>query len=114
MARYRKPYILIPRNLKSGKIVYYYRLPGETVHHSTGKGSKGQAASYVEREVMPNLNQTDQTLGEYIEPFFTWDDCPHVRRLLDENKSITQRYVHDQRKRLEKHITSDHIGLTQK
>lgn len=50
MPRYKEPFTIFPRKLKSGKIVYYYRTytPDgvRTVAHSTGKSNKTQARCY--------------------------------------------------------------------
>ena len=88
MPRYQKDYILIKRKLKSGKTVYYYRLAGEKTHLSTGKDRQWKAAEFVENEILPKLKQSPLTLREYAEPFFQWEQCPHVQRLLNEGKSI--------------------------
>jgi len=53
----------------------------------------------------------DITFGEYAQPFFLWDSCPHIRRLLEERKSITRRYTRNQRIWLEKYILSDEIAV---
>jgi integrase len=46
-------------------------------------------------------------LPRYVEPFFVWDRCPHIRRLREEGKSITRRHAKIQRIRLEKHVLPD-------
>lgn len=48
--------------------------------------------------------QEIQTVASYAQSFFIWDHCPHVQRLLDEGKSITRRYVREQRINLEAHL----------
>jgi len=110
MAHYQKPYILIKRTLKSGKTVYYYRLAGETVHHSTGKERKWQAHEYVENNILPQIRHTDMLLKDYLDPYFIWDKCPHVQRLLEEGKSISPSYEENQRARLTKYILTDSIS----
>lgn len=107
MNYYQKDFILIKRKLKSGRIIYYYRLAGEKTHHSTGKRLKWEAEDYVKKEVLPKLKQS-QTLREYLEPYFT-EKCPHVSRLRDENKSISKTYISDMRTRMEKYIFPDAI-----
>ena len=49
------------------------------------------------------------TLGKYIDPYFVWDKCPHIRRLLTEGKSILPRYAKDQRRRIKMYILGDRI-----
>jgi site-specific recombinase XerD len=50
---------------------------------------------------------TASTFRDYAEPFFLWDKCPHIRRLLDERKSITARHAKNQRRWLERYVFSD-------
>jgi len=49
----------------------------------------------------------DVTLRGVAEPYYVWDRCPHVRRLLDEGKQISRRYVADCRRRLEAYVFTD-------
>lgn len=50
MPRYKEPFTIFPRKLKSGKTIYYYRTytpdGARTVAHSTGKTNKTQARCY--------------------------------------------------------------------
>ncbi len=59
----------------------------------------------LERE---EANLVEGTVREYLEPYFT-DQCPHVARLRDENKPISDSYVHDMRTRMEKYIFPDQL-----
>ncbi len=43
----------------------------------------------------------------YAAPFFIWEKCPHVRRLVDEGKEITRRWCEQQRGWLEKYVIGD-------
>ena len=43
----------------------------------------------------------------YAAPFFIWEKCPHVRRLVDEGKEITRRWADQQRGWLEKYVIGD-------
>jgi integrase len=77
----------------------------ETGYHTTGQTSRRAA----ERWCLAQIRRGKQvggsaTLRQYIEPFFIWDTCPHVRRLTDEGKSITKRYVKEQRRLIDNHI----------
>ena len=109
MARYREKYILLKRPKKSG-YVWYYRLAGEKTAHSTGRTLKYEAVEYVENEVLAYLEgRSKVTLSEYIKPYFVWDECPHIRRLRTEGKSISPRYAKDQRRRIEMYILGDPI-----
>ena len=49
------------------------------------------------------------TLKKYIEPFFIWDRCPHIARLREEGKSISESYATKQRRRMETYLCTDQI-----
>ncbi len=46
----------------------------------------------------------------YAKPFFLWDSCPHVRRLLNEGRSISRYHVKNMRRVLENHVFTDKIA----
>jgi hypothetical protein len=100
----KRPFLL----WKRGK-VWYYKLPDIKHYRSTGHTARRAAENYVvdilnkERASVPCY----YTFHKYAEPFFNWDRCPHIRRLREEGKSITQRHAKIQRQRLQKHILSD-------
>jgi len=95
---------------KRGKY-YYYKLPSEQSFHSTGLTSKVKAEQFVIDLIKMGQSslKIHNTLYEYASLFFIWESCPHVRRLLDENKSITKRHVSIQRGILINHVFSDPI-----
>jgi integrase len=97
--------------LKKRGNYYYYKLPFEKSFHSTGLTSKVKAEQFVIDLIKTGLSplKVHNTLFEYATPYFLWDSCPHVRRLLDENKSITKRHVSIQRGILINHVFSDPI-----
>ena len=99
--------MLFKRPRKKG-YVWYFKLPGEKTGHSTGKTSKREAIDFVEAEVLSRTAQP-VTLGDYLAPFFVWDECPHIRRLRTEGKSISPRYAKDQRRRIENYILGDPV-----
>lgn len=47
-----KLYVLIRRRMQTGKVIWYYRLRGEKVHHSTGQFDRYSAQEWVEREIL--------------------------------------------------------------
>jgi len=49
------------------------------------------------------------TFGAYARRFFLWETCPHVARLQDEGKSITKRYVREQRFNLVNHMLTSEL-----
>lgn len=112
----KRPYLLSKR----GKY-WYYRLADQKTFHSTGQTTRGRAESWIVDkhnlipEPKPPQNSTerpspdDMTLREYIEPFFLWDRCPHVTRLREEGKAISEGYVIKQRRRMETYLCNDRI-----
>ena len=77
MPRYREPYTVFPRKLKSGKTVYYYRTyspNGErTVAHSTGKTNRTQANCYCAELLAKGFlySNASITFGVYAKDFFS-------------------------------------------
>ena len=76
MPRYREPFTVFPRELKSGKTVYYYRTyspNGErTTARSTGKTNKSQARNYCAELIAEGMlfDGTSMTFGTYASEFF--------------------------------------------
>ncbi len=79
MPRYREPFTLFPRKLKSGKSVYYYRTyspDGErTVAHSTGLTNKTLARNYCADLLSKGLlySNAGMCFGVYANGFFDDD-----------------------------------------
>lgn len=93
---------------KRGKF-WHFRLANEKTFHSTGQTIKALAIDFVQQRLR-RPSTTRLTLRQYIEPYFVWDKCPYVRRLLNEGKSITQRYMENRRMLITKHILPDSIA----
>lgn len=105
--RPRKPYLLF-RAKRTGKI-WYYRLGNEphNVSHSTGETDRLKAEAVVAEKAHLQLPQTvhnRMVFSEWIRDFFVWGKCPHAKRLLAENKTITERYCNNQRRLVENYI----------
>jgi len=109
MGRLRKPYCI----RKIGKI-YYYKLPHEKTYHSTGQTYQTKAEKFVIEIVKQNKTSLNRTFKEYANDFFLPEKCPHIRRLKEEKKSIGQRYIKEQRKKLEKYIFIDTVFSNKK
>lgn len=108
MPRQKEPFSLIQRKPSP---YLYFKLAGWKTYKSTGKKTKSDAMVVVQEAIEKETkNLTEQTLGEYLQPYFRWTECPHVRRLREENKSISKEYVEDQRKRMERLILPDPIS----
>ena len=110
----KRPFVLKRRGNR-----WYYKLPDQKTYHSTGQTSRSRAETWVIAKLKLVVEEDQQdnnetagrsvTLLEYIEPFFIWDLCPHVTRLREEGKSISESYVHKQRRRMETYVRSDTI-----
>jgi len=110
----KKPFYL---HLRSG--VWYYRLNRESglvdqderIWHSTGFLDRKDAEDYVfDLLGVRRRNQSEageKSFREYAAPFFIWDECPHIRRVLEETARYTERHARIQRGRLENHLFTD-------
>ncbi len=117
----RKPFYLKKVKRKK-KYTYLYRLnkesgivdSDEAVFHTTGQTSRTAAEAWVydlidKKKTQHGVN-SDLSFRQYAEPYFTWDRCPHARRLREEDKSITRRHVYHQRRWLERYVLTDKIA----
>ena len=95
---------------RKGKKVYYFYFyrDGRRLCKSTGKSLKYEAQQFIDKFIGEG-RLSKITLREYCQDFFLWDTCPHIRRLRDERKTVTQNYAATQRYVLEKHVLSDPI-----
>ena len=59
---------------------------------------------------MRNRKQTKRTLGDCADPFYIWERCPHIERLVSEGKSITHNTAKINRGLLEKYILPSTIA----
>lgn len=94
--------------------VYYYRTRSMTKWKSTGCTLKKDALDYIEAHrndiPKPKKVKPGTTLRQLLEPYYIWDRCPHVQRLRDENKSVTQEHVKACRALIDKKILTDPIA----
>jgi integrase len=76
MPRYKEPFTVFPRKLKSGKTIFYYRTyspDGErTTAHSTGKTNRTQAKNYCADLLAKGLlfSNVGMSFGVYAQGFF--------------------------------------------
>jgi hypothetical protein len=110
----RRPYYLLWR----GEF-WYYRLNRESglvesddhIWHTTGCQNKRDAERFLENLIAGGRYQDtparNQSFYQYATPFFIWDSCPHIRRVLEETGRFTQRHARIQRGRLEKYVFGD-------
>ena len=100
--RHAKPYSLWKRGN-----YYYYRLAKDYNWKSTGRTTEVEAHRFIIEEVLnkpKEESKPDITFRQYAEPFFKWDTCPQVRRLLDKGENITRRHVRNQLSWFEKYV----------
>ena len=108
MPRRQEPFSLVRR---PGSPYWYYKLGPWKTYKSTGKTVKADAIS-VAIEALEKESEVPggPTLRKYAAPFFVWETCPHVKRLVAEGKSITRYHVKDMRRVLENHLFTDAIA----
>ena len=107
------------RSTKSGQFWYasWYE-NGKRIVRPTGikrnpKQKDRARAEAIEAGRRLQTTRAESRAGEetpflsYATPFFIWDQCPHVRRLRDERREITQRWCKHQRRWLERHVIGD-------
>lgn len=109
MAPRKKPE---PFRRKNAKVYYFCYWEGDKrIYKSTGETLKYKAVEFIEDFLgSKDAKLKNITLREYIEPFYDWDRCPHVRRLREENKSITEYHAKNERARITNHILPDPIA----
>lgn len=97
MGRHANPFSLIQRPKKTG--YWYYKLEGWTDYQTTKTKIQADALRVVQKALAEASKgrRDGRTFAEYAAPFFLWDSCPHVQKLLEEGKSITRRHCKMQR-----------------
>ncbi|SIR00487.1 hypothetical protein SAMN05920897_1239 [Alkalispirochaeta americana] len=104
-----KPWSVIDR----GRRYWYYKLRFWQDYESTEipikRNAKGQATNrsdadhYASEQYQRAIlyNKRGLTLREFLDPYFVWDRCPHVKQLVADGNVPTERYIAEQRRRLE-------------
>jgi integrase len=103
-ARMKRPYLL----WKRGR-VWYYKVPEGKHYLSTGQSTRRAAEQFVIEVIHQERGSVPQycSFRRYAEPFFLWDRCPHIRRVLEETGRFTERHARIQRGRLKNHVFGD-------
>lgn len=101
-----------PFRRKNAKVWYFCYWEGDKrIYKSTGETLKYKAVEFIKAFLdSKDAKLKNITLREYIEPFYDWDRCPHVRRLREEKKSITEYHAKNERARIDNHILTDPIA----
>ena len=108
MGRRPQPFSLIKRPKTK---FWYYKLAGWSAYRSTGESVKAEAMKVA----VAALEAEGARVGgpafcRYAEPFFLWKKCPHVRRLLNEGRSVTRYHARNMRRVLENHVFPDRLS----
>jgi integrase len=101
---------------KRGK-VYYYRLAGGA-WKSTGRSRQDRAIEYAMEQVQKAQQAAAERarrgeaipLREYLQPFYKWDTCPHIARLLAEKKRCSRQHAQHRRGLLDNYVLKDSIA----
>ncbi|MDA3939073.1 MAG: tyrosine-type recombinase/integrase [Spirochaetia bacterium] len=98
--RYREPFTVFPRKMRSGRTVWYYQTYDNknrrTTARSTGQTSKGAARVYCnklfkEDALIPNRGG-NITFAKYSENWWVWDKCEYVRYRLS-RRELSRTYI---------------------
>jgi len=109
--RYREPFTVFPRKMKSGLVVWYYQTYDKnnrrTTARSTGQNSKGAARVYCNKlykqdALVPNRGG-NLIFAKYAENWWIWDKCEYVKFRLS-RRELTRNYINSGRVNLKKHI----------
>lgn len=108
--RYKQPFTVFLRRMKSGLRVYYYRSYDEqgrrTGGRSTGQTHKAEALKYVLDLIKAGrLNAPhEQTFGTYATDWWVWGKCPYLTSQATRGKNLSRRYAEVQRGFLLNHV----------
>jgi hypothetical protein len=88
IARRREPFSL---DRRPGSPFWYYKLGAWKSYKTTGKKLRSDAMKVaMEALETAEADPSGRHCASMPQPFFVWDRCPHVRRLLSEGKSSTR------------------------
>lgn len=100
----REDYSLYPRKTRSGKRIWYYRLPlldgSRSAGKSTGCTSKAAAHYAVQRILAEQPHDPVPTLNEYAGPWWIFGRCPYLQRQTELGRAPTKIYAQTRRQQL--------------
>jgi integrase len=109
LTRYPEPYL----RSTTGKYSFNYTDPktGRQKQKATGATTKRDARLFI-KTFMDSLvrGDTDLTLGDYSRNFYVWDECPRIRRILNEGKNIGKNHAANCRSWLDRFVIKDPIS----
>ena len=109
--RYREPFTVFPRKMKSGLVVWYYQTYDNnnrrTTARSTGQTQKGAARAYCnklykEDALVPNRGG-NLVFAKYAENWWIWDKCEYVKFRLS-RRELSRKYIDTGRSNLKLNI----------
>ncbi|MDA3938272.1 MAG: site-specific integrase [Spirochaetia bacterium] len=109
--RYREPFTVFPRKMKSGLVVWYYQTYDNnnrrTTARSTGQTSKGAARTYCnklykEDALIPNRGE-NLLFSQYAKDWWVWDKCEYVR-FRRSRRELSRNYIDSGRANLRLNI----------
>ena len=109
--RYREPFTVFPRKMKSGLVVWYYQTydtnSRRTTARSTGQTSKGAARVYCnklykEDALIPNRGR-NLFFSKYAENWWDWDKCEYVK-FRQSRRDLSRNYIKTAKLNLKNHI----------
>jgi integrase len=108
--RYRRPYIVFPRKLHSGKVIFYYQTYDDrdqrTAPRSTGQTTKTAALAFVARLHKEGvLNPPhDPLFQDWAAEWWVWDRCSYLKAKLAHGGHVSRGYADVRRWVLQKHV----------
>ncbi|MDA3851246.1 MAG: tyrosine-type recombinase/integrase [Spirochaetaceae bacterium] len=117
---YREPFYVYPRQLKSGKRIYYYQVYLEdgslSSAKTTGQTSKGAAKAFCkqlekEHRLIPQKHHIQREFKEYFKNWWDWGPdlskptiCPHLTRKALRGQNLSYAQARLNRTRLKTYI----------
>ncbi|MDA3811887.1 MAG: hypothetical protein PF518_16325, partial [Spirochaetaceae bacterium] len=101
-----------PFKIKESKNFYfwYVDVDGKRKKVSTGISKPKEAArDFIRQYVDKKTGGLSQTFRSYADPFYT-EDCPRVKRMQQEGKTIGQTHIVKSRSWLVRHVFTDHFS----
>lgn len=93
--RYKEPYVIFKRKLKSGKIIYYYYVYdsfNKRKQYSTGCSKLSEAKKYCLELLLTNslTMNPDLTFKKYTIKWFIKDECRYIQSILNRGRSYSR------------------------
>jgi integrase len=109
--RYREPFTIFPREMKSGLVVWYYQTYDKNNRRTTAR-STGQTLKSAARAYCNKLYKEDALIPsrggniffeKYAEGWWTWDKCEYIKYRLS-RRELSKNYIYSGHTNLKLHI----------